>query len=241
MRPPDPQLGEVIDECLRRHQMRPADLARRLDVYSGEVSRWRRGGGISIGNVRKIADLFGLDRSRLEALAGYGEQDAAPSDPLEMRLDQVGRQVAAETTADLRGIEPAYWPSILDAQRAARRAAIAVARLTVAPPNHTAARPPQTARPARSREPRPARQRRHHLDPPASGLLDATPEYIDQTAPHLLMVPDYRRRFAGRHHHAYSRTYRRAGTMVLRRHTPGRGNLCPEASGNKSAERAVGR
>jgi hypothetical protein len=44
------------------------------------VSHWRRGGGVSIANVHKIADLFGVDRAQLEVAAGYPASPVASDD-----------------------------------------------------------------------------------------------------------------------------------------------------------------
>lgn len=75
---PDPAFAEAFERLRKARGWSPAEVARRLDVYPTEVSRWRRGlGGISINNVRKIADLFEADRSWLEGLAGY---DSVPTD-----------------------------------------------------------------------------------------------------------------------------------------------------------------
>jgi transcriptional regulator with XRE-family HTH domain len=74
----------------------PAEVARRLGVYPTEVSRWRHGrGGISIRNVRKVADLFGVDRAKLEQLAGYGDSHLAD-------------------TADTVEVERSMWHAVYD-------------------------------------------------------------------------------------------------------------------------------
>lgn len=111
----------------------PAEVARRLDVYPTEVSRWRRGrGGISIRNVRKVADLFGVDRAELERLAGYGDS------PVSVSKDTLNPEIAAMYDADraavegeLSGIPPAFFPAIFNAQRTARRLAVEVARAAI--------------------------------------------------------------------------------------------------------------
>ena len=72
--------AEVFDQLVRTSGLSAAEIARRLDVYSGQVSHWRRGGGISIANVRHVADLFGVDRAQLEELAGYPAAPGAAQD-----------------------------------------------------------------------------------------------------------------------------------------------------------------
>jgi transcriptional regulator with XRE-family HTH domain len=72
--------AEVFDQLVRDSGLSAAEIARRLDVYSGQVSHWRRGGGISIANVHKIADLFGVDRAQLEVAAGYPSAPGASDD-----------------------------------------------------------------------------------------------------------------------------------------------------------------
>jgi transcriptional regulator with XRE-family HTH domain len=77
------QFAEVFDQLVRESGLSAAEIARRLDVYSGQVSHWRRGGpggGISLSNVHKIADLFGVDRAQLEVAAGYRTAPANSDD-----------------------------------------------------------------------------------------------------------------------------------------------------------------
>lgn len=73
---PAPTFAEVFEQLRQDRGWSPAEVARRLGVYPTEVSRWRHGrGGISITNVRKVADLFGVDRTTMERLAGYGDSN----------------------------------------------------------------------------------------------------------------------------------------------------------------------
>lgn len=70
--PADRTFAEAFERLRLARGWSPAEVARQLGVYPTEVSRWRRGrGGISIRNVRKVADLFGVDPATLEVLAGY--------------------------------------------------------------------------------------------------------------------------------------------------------------------------
>lgn len=79
----DPHLFATAFEQLRLARgWSPAEVARRLGADPTEVSRWRRGlGGIGIRNVRKIADLFAVDRGYLEQLAGFEPSGPADDDP----------------------------------------------------------------------------------------------------------------------------------------------------------------
>lgn len=70
-----PQFGEALRELRESRGLTQAQLARDLGEYEGNISRWQRGKGIDIDNVRKIADYFGVERSWLEALAGYSDSD----------------------------------------------------------------------------------------------------------------------------------------------------------------------
>jgi transcriptional regulator with XRE-family HTH domain len=69
-----PKAGPFAAELERHRQARnlsPAEFARAVGASSSQVSRWRRGGGISIEQLQKIADWMGRPRSDLEPLAGY--------------------------------------------------------------------------------------------------------------------------------------------------------------------------
>lgn len=72
-----PPFAQALEQLREARGLTPAQLARELNEYEGNVSRWRRGQGIELVNVRKIAEYFGVDSAWLERLAGYG--DSAPS------------------------------------------------------------------------------------------------------------------------------------------------------------------
>lgn len=76
--PPTP-FAKTFERLRKARGWSPAEVARRLHVYPTEVSRWRHGGGISIKNVRKVADLFEVDQVWLERLAGYGDSHTDPT------------------------------------------------------------------------------------------------------------------------------------------------------------------
>jgi len=69
----EPTFGEVFEQLRLARGLSPAQLARGLEEYEGNISRWRRGQGIDQLKVRKVADFFGVDRAWLERLAGYGD------------------------------------------------------------------------------------------------------------------------------------------------------------------------
>jgi transcriptional regulator with XRE-family HTH domain len=108
----DPGLFAETFERLRLSRgWTPAEVARRLDVRDTEVSRWRRGGtrgGISIRNVRKIADLFEVDRSSLEQLAGFEPSVQADDDP------ELTAYVERFRSA-VKSVPRAFWPVVTQA------------------------------------------------------------------------------------------------------------------------------
>jgi hypothetical protein len=121
------RFGEAFDRLVRDSGLSAAEIARRLDVYSGQVSHWRRGGGITVLNVRKIADLFGVDRAQLEALAGYppspSTSDDSPAlaaliavlrrrwdelqEPEQRAIGTVVRAIAGEPSSVIKALETA--------------------------------------------------------------------------------------------------------------------------------------
>lgn len=81
--------GAWLDHKLKLKQWKGADLARRLGVANGDVSRWRRGVTIpSPASIINIADELYADADELLALAGH--RPSMPRDELERvhaRLD----------------------------------------------------------------------------------------------------------------------------------------------------------
>ena len=73
--------AQVFEDLRLQRGWSPAEVARRLAVYPSEVSRWRKGGGINITNVWKVADLFGVERATLERLAGLGDSNVGSEGP----------------------------------------------------------------------------------------------------------------------------------------------------------------
>lgn len=124
---PEPTFAEVFEQLrLSRPGLTQAKLARELGEYEGNISRWRRGHGIDVVKVWKIADYFGVDRSYLARLAGYRDNTPAlrndtDADP---EIEALFDAERAEMRADLRGIPHAFHSVILNAQRAARRLAV---------------------------------------------------------------------------------------------------------------------
>lgn len=138
--PVPPTFAEAFERLRTGRGWSPAEVARQLDVYPTEVSRWRRGlGGISIRNVRKVADVFGVDRAELERLAGYDDSSVTVAqDTLSPEIAAMYDADRAAVEGELSGIPPAFFPAIFNAQRTARRIAVELARtalgLTQEPP-----------------------------------------------------------------------------------------------------------
>jgi transcriptional regulator with XRE-family HTH domain len=94
-------------EELERHRiargLTPAQLARAIGASTSQVSRWRRGGGISIPQLKALADWMGRPLTELMTLAGYPADASSALDT--QRADDMG--LAAVRAA---------WPA-LDEQR----------------------------------------------------------------------------------------------------------------------------
>lgn len=80
---------------LRRLQWQPADLARRLDVPNGTVSRWLSGGRRpSSESALRIADVLGADQDLVLALTGHRETETAlPTIDDRQRLQELLKRV----------------------------------------------------------------------------------------------------------------------------------------------------
>lgn len=109
---PNPAFAEAFERLRKGRGWTPAEVARQLDVYPTEVSRWRRGLGISIKNVRKIADLFEVDRAWLEELAGYPE--SGPKRDLDGDL----KALLSTMGVAVQGVPRRLWPTFLAASTA---------------------------------------------------------------------------------------------------------------------------
>lgn len=109
----EPSFADTFEQLRIARGWSPAEVARRLGVYATEVSRWRHGGGISIKNVRKVADLFGVDSKWLERLAGY---DDSHSDPALDTLKDEHRiwQARYQHLLDVK-VPPKLWDAYLTA------------------------------------------------------------------------------------------------------------------------------
>lgn len=131
-----PTFASVLESLMAGRGLNQAALARGLGVWDANVGRWRKGGGIEIENVRKIADFFGVDRGHLEQLAGYGDSTPSSTDDSAGTIDPTIAALLdaerAETHEELASIEQRFWPIILEAGRVARKAAVEIARMATA-------------------------------------------------------------------------------------------------------------
>lgn len=134
--PVGPSFAQVLNGLLTARRLTQRQFARDIGTHEGNVSRWRRGGGIELTTVWRIADYFGLDRNYLARLAGYPD-NSSPSvkasdgdlDPAMVALLDAEHRYAHE---ELVGIPPIYHRTIIeagiDAGSAARRRAAELAR-----------------------------------------------------------------------------------------------------------------
>lgn len=111
-----------------------AKLAAAIGVYDGNVKRWRSGKGIEIENVWKLADYFGIERSYLEQLAGYGDNhiSLAQDTTIDPGIAALYDAERAAVEQDLSNIPPNFHHAILTAQQNARRLAIELAQAAIA-------------------------------------------------------------------------------------------------------------
>lgn len=125
------QFAGFFNALLESAGLSGAQAARRLGVAQSQVSRWRRGeGGITLENLERIAKEFSIDRSTLEQLAGFRDTyGAATQDTADQEIKALLDAERAETHEELKGVEPQFWPIIIEAGRVARQAAAKVARM----------------------------------------------------------------------------------------------------------------
>jgi transcriptional regulator with XRE-family HTH domain len=141
---PEPTFAEVFERLRQTRGLSPAQLARELDEYEGNISRWRRGQGIDHAKVRKVADYFGVDRGWLERLAGYGDSTAS----LAKERIEVERGMWAAVYDELieTKVPRAMWRSYIDACIALARA---FEQINPAAPNAGSA-PPSNDQPTKN-------------------------------------------------------------------------------------------
>lgn len=120
---PSAQFAEFLNALLESQGLSGAQAARRLHVAQSQVSRWRRGeGGVSLENLTRIHEEFGIDLGTLRRLAGYGDSTSSTmKEGIDPEVEAIFDAERAETHEALRGIPKTFWPTILTAWRDARR------------------------------------------------------------------------------------------------------------------------
>jgi transcriptional regulator with XRE-family HTH domain len=117
---PSPEFSGWVRQQLRRRQWNDAELARRLDMPSGTISRWLRGERQpSTRSCDLIADVFGVDVDLVLTLAGHRPQPgvAQPDDPRTELIAMLNRvQLTPDRLAGLEGTLRAW----IEIDRAAR-------------------------------------------------------------------------------------------------------------------------
>jgi transcriptional regulator with XRE-family HTH domain len=113
----DASFSDAIERLRRERGLTPAQLARALGEYEGNVSRWRRGKGIDQLNVWKLADFFGVERAYLERLAGYDNTARTRArERSELNAEELAIQATTAEMADiLHGLPRVYWGTIIKA------------------------------------------------------------------------------------------------------------------------------
>jgi transcriptional regulator with XRE-family HTH domain len=113
----DASFSAAIERLRRERGLTPAQLARALGEYEGNVSRWRRGKGIDQLNVWKLADFFGVERAYLERLAGYDDNARSRAkERAELNAEELAIRATTEEMAGiLRGLPRVYWGTIIKA------------------------------------------------------------------------------------------------------------------------------
>lgn len=113
----DASFSDAIERLRHERGLTPAQLARALGEYEGNVSRWRRGKGIDQLNVWKLADFFGVERAYLERLAGYDNTARNRArERSELNAEELAIQATTAEMADiLHGLPRVYWGTIIKA------------------------------------------------------------------------------------------------------------------------------
>jgi transcriptional regulator with XRE-family HTH domain len=109
---PPASFAEALERLRKARGLKPRELARGLGVYEGEVSRWRHGGGVSVRNVRKVADFFGVDPEPLEHLAGYHSADSSQRPARDVELEHM----AERWIRGMQGVPRKAWAAVFDAE-----------------------------------------------------------------------------------------------------------------------------
>jgi transcriptional regulator with XRE-family HTH domain len=84
-------LAEAIEATRLAKNIHPAEAARQMGVTATQLSRWRRGGGISIDQLAKVATWMAVPLGELQVLAGFPAPSAIDmsSDVSDPRLQAI--------------------------------------------------------------------------------------------------------------------------------------------------------
>lgn len=112
----DGAFSDWLDTTMENNGIRGRDLARRLGVSDGAVSRWRSGAAKpSASTTAKIGNLLGVDPVRLILTAGHIDPADAPGiEPLSVPSPTARRQKAIDAFAAIKGLTQEQRDKLLE-------------------------------------------------------------------------------------------------------------------------------
>ncbi len=128
-----PTLASTIDQLRESRNLSKAELARGLKLSPSLVGRYLTGEvKPGINHLARIAEYFGVDRERLEMLAGYRANTSATEQaPIDPEVAAMLDNDRAETLEMLEGIPSIFHVSVMNAQRDARKNVVQAIRHAV--------------------------------------------------------------------------------------------------------------